>query len=74
MNLDEANELWFESKPIDGVKFRLNDNVEMISKEHYGELASVISLISINPPIYLIEIASGKGDLTISESELKSID
>lgn len=74
ITLDEANKLWFEFKPIKGIKFGLNDSVEIISNEYCGEFASVISLISVNPPIYLIEFASGAGDIAISELELKSID
>ena len=71
MDLDEANKLWFEFQPIEGVKFGLNDTVRIVSEKYLGEYASVISLVSLEPTTYLIELASGGGDLTILESELE---
>ena len=71
MNLDEANKLWFEFKPIEGVKFGLNDCVRILSGEYREKDAWVISLLSIEPVSYLVELSSGDGDLTIAENELE---
>ena len=72
MNLNEANKLWFNFEPIDGVLFGLNDYVRINSGEFAGNGASVISLISLKPTAYLDELdfESG-GDLEISQSDLE---
>ena len=75
MTLDEANKLWYEFKPIEGVKFGLNDYVCIVSGKHSGNNGSVISLISLGPIIYLIELGHPSGgDVIIPESELEKVD
>lgn len=73
MNLNEANKLWYDFQPIEGVLFGLNDYVRIKSGEHKGKCASVISLISLEPiPTYLVELDDFKGgDIKIAESELE---
>ena len=74
MNLDEANKLWYDFEPIEGVLFRLNDGVRITSGKYAGEYASVISLVSLKPVTYLVELGSeNKCDVTITESELEEI-
>jgi hypothetical protein len=73
MDLNEANKLWFTSQPIEGILFGLNDSVRIISGEHKGKSASVISLISLAPVIYLVELADWNGgDLEIPQDFLES--
>ena len=69
MDLNEANKLWYMFQRIEGIKYGLNDFVRIISGEHEGETGSVISLTSIKPPTYLIELSSGH-DIDIAESDL----
>jgi hypothetical protein len=71
MDLKEADELWWGQKPINGVRFRYNDCVQVTSGEHEGKDGFVISLISLAPVVYLIELESG-GDVRITESQLES--
>ena len=72
MDLNEANKLWYNSEPIDGVLFGLNDYVQIKSGEFAGEGASVISLISLEPVSYLVELDLSKGgDLEIAQSEIE---
>lgn len=60
MNFEEVNNLWYDSKSINGVTFGLDDSVRVISGEYAGKSASVISIISIEPiPIYLVELGDG---------------
>lgn len=74
MDLNEASKLWFNSQPIDGVLFELNDYVHIKSGEFAGEGASVISLISLKPVSYLVELDLPKGgDLEIVQSELERV-
>ena len=72
MDLNEANKLWFNSQPIDGVMFELNDYVYIKSGEFAGEGASIISLISLEPVLYLVELdLPTGGDLKIIQAELE---
>ncbi len=73
MDLNEANKLWYELKPIEGVKFGYNDYIQIIEGKYSGNHASVISIISLEPITYLIELDLPKsGDITIFETEIKS--
>ncbi|HVE56561.1 MAG TPA: hypothetical protein VNB22_07010 [Pyrinomonadaceae bacterium] len=73
MDLNEANKFWFNSEPIDGVLFGLNDWVRIKSGEYEGKNASVISLISIEPTTYLVELGGWQGgDVIIAQTELES--
>ena len=56
MDLNKVNKLWYDSKPVQGIKFGLNECVQIIEGEHKGKNASVISLISIEPVKYLVEL------------------
>ena len=69
MDFNEANKRWFDLQPITGVLFYYNDTVKIRSGEHKNEIASVISLISLEPVTYLIELASGGGDIQIAQWE-----
>jgi hypothetical protein len=71
MTLDEANELWYELAPIDGIIYRYNDCVRIKSGNHHGENATVISLTSVDPITYLVELGSGDGDIVVAESEIE---
>lgn len=73
MDLNEANKLWFEFKPIEGVKFGLNDYVHIVGGEYSGSHASVISLILLEPVTYLVELDLPKGgDVIVLESDLEN--
>jgi hypothetical protein len=57
MNFEEVNNLWYYSKPIDGITFGLNDSVRINPGEHAGKFGSVISIIFVEPiPIYSVEL------------------
>ncbi|MDQ3749034.1 MAG: hypothetical protein M3367_08495 [Acidobacteriota bacterium] len=71
MNLEEANKLWYNLKPIESVLFGYNDDVCIISGKYAGESATIISLESLEPVTYLVELASGGGDIIITELELE---
>lgn len=73
MDLNEANSLWFESKPIAGVKFGLNEDVCIVRGKNAGNHASVISLMSLAPVTYLVELDTGE-DVIITESEIEKAD
>jgi hypothetical protein len=73
VNQSELDNLWFNSQPIPGVAFGLNDSVRIKSGEHAGELAAVISLAALEPtPTYIVELSSGGGDIAVAESDLES--
>ena len=71
MDLKEANKYWFEFEPIEGVLFGLNDSVRIVRGEHAGQVASVISLVSLEPVTYLVELDWDGGDIVIAETALE---
>ena len=72
MNLDEANKLWFEFKPVEGIKFVLNESVRVMKGESKENYAVVISLVSLEPVSYLVELTSSPfGDVIVLESEIE---
>jgi len=71
MDLSEAQKLWYNSQTIEGVLFKYNDYVHIKSGKHRGKFASVISLESLQPIKYLVELDSGDGDIVIDESEIE---
>lgn len=72
MDLNEANKLWFEFQPIEGVKFELNEYVRIVDGEYSGNHASVISLMSLAPTTYLVELdLYTGGDVVVGESDLE---
>lgn len=75
MDLNEANKLWFTSDPISGVLFRYNDYVQIESGEFAGEFANVISLMSIEPVTYLVELhRQTGGDIVVAQSEIEMVE
>ena len=73
MDLNLANKLWYELKPIEGVKFGYNDCIHIVTGKYSGNYASVISLISLEPISYLVELDLPKdGDITVLETEIES--
>jgi ribosomal protein L24 len=74
MNLDEVNNLWYNSQPIEGIAFRLNDSVLIKSGDYSGQSGSVISIVSVETtPIYLIELGNTGEDVQVKQSELEII-
>ncbi len=71
MDQRELDRRWFSWEPIDGVLYGLNDTVTILSGEHAGIEGAVISLISIEPVLYLVELLGPTyGDVKIAESDL----
>jgi len=74
MDPRELDRRWFSWEPIEGVQYGLNDAVQITVGEHEGEGGAVISLFSIGPVTYLVELSSGHGDVEIAESNLELIE
>lgn len=69
----EIDELWFNLKPIAGVKFTLNDSVEIVKGKYMGQKVTVVLLIEVTPePRYIVELSTGEG-VNILESQIKSL-
>ena len=74
MNQTELDNLWFSFQAIPGVRFKLNDAVQIKSGEHGGKFGSVISLVSTDPiPTYVIELGSGDAEVEMPESDLAPV-
>lgn len=69
----EMDKLWYSFKLIPGIKFMLNDSVEITKGNYSGQRGAVISLESIYPePMYLVELSSGE-QVNLMESFLQSL-
>ena len=65
---------WHDGLPVPGVRFMLNDRVEVVDGEH-AEQATVVVLFEIQPvPRYLIELASGRCERQAYEHALRPVD
>jgi len=70
----EIDELWFNSEPVPGAAFKLNDDVLIASGTFKGEGGAVISLLALErEPVYLVELSSG-ADAEVAESDLRRAD
>ena len=68
----EVNEAFYAGNLADGIRFRLNDTIEILSDEEKGKVGSVISIVTLEPePTYMIELADGSGDREYGQSELR---
>ena len=70
----EIEELWFNSEPVPGAAFQLNDEVLITSGTLKGEKGAAISLLALEPePVYLVELSSGAG-AEVAQSDLRRAD
>jgi len=57
---NEIEDKWFNSEPIDGVKYQLNNKVKIVKGKFQGETGVVVSLVELSPePKYNIELSKG---------------
>ena len=64
---------WYNGQQIDGVKFNLNDDVNILAGPKTGQRGNIISLEKIDPePLYLVEDEQGS-DSILKQSELEEI-
>jgi hypothetical protein len=69
--LDFDHDAWFAGNAPPGGRFHHNESVRICSGPHAGAMGSLISVESLDPePIYLVELASGKGDVLQADSTL----
>ena len=62
---------WFAGQPVPGGRFRHNESVHVISGDHTGKSGALISVERLQPePVYLVELASGEGDVLLPDSSL----
>lgn len=62
---------WLSGDQLTGVRFRINDYVEVHSGQHIGESGSVVSVTKFEPNTsYIVETESGK-DIEFREEEIE---
>lgn len=62
---------WLSGDQLTGVRFMMNDYVEVRSGHHIGESGSVVSVIKFEPNTsYIVETESGK-DIEVREEEIE---
>ncbi len=64
---------WLAGDAIPGVLFAHNDAVEIADGPYSGASGSIILLMGVRPqPTYLVELGSGRGDVRVRQSELRT--
>lgn len=67
----DVHNRWLSGDQLNGVRFRINDYVEVRSGQHIGESGSVVSVIKFEPNAsYIVETESGK-DIEVREEEIE---
>ncbi|MBU0913483.1 MAG: KOW motif-containing protein [Gammaproteobacteria bacterium] len=62
---------WLGGARLVGVRFIINDYVEVLSGKHVGESGSVVSVIKFEPNTsYIVETESGQ-DIEVKENEIE---
>jgi len=72
MNRDGINpDDWFAGRPVPNGRFRHNEDVRVARGAHAGKFGALISVEALEPePVYLVELATGEGDVLLSDSSL----
>ena len=75
MSCEEINDDdWYAGQTVRGGRFRHNESVRVIAGEHAGKFGALISVESLKPePVYLVELASGEGDVLLPDSDLEAV-
>lgn len=67
--LDPSKE-FLAQRPVAGVRFQHNENVQVLSGAHRGEVGSLVSLLSAGEdPCFVLEAESGR-DFVVLQSQL----
>jgi hypothetical protein len=69
--LSELHNNWLGGARLTGALFLMSDYVEVVSRKHFGELGSVVSISQFEPvPCYVVETETGE-DILVAESEIQ---
>jgi hypothetical protein len=72
MNLRGVGDRWLAGEPVDGVRFGLNEDVEVLRGPHAGASGSILLLLSLHPePVYLVGLGSRARDVRVPQSALR---
>jgi hypothetical protein len=64
---------WLAGDAIEGVLFAHHDAVSIVEGPHAGESGSIVLLTGIRPqPTYLVDLGSGRADVRVRQSELRT--
>ena len=71
----QYDDLFYEGETSELVRFCLNDSVRILTGDHAGEEAWVISIVAPDPEVlFLVELASGRGDVYVTQKGLARIE
>lgn len=70
-----TDDTWYSDQLGSSRRFRYNQSVRIIAGDHIGATGALISVEAMEPePVYLVELASGLGDVLIPESRLAAME
>ncbi len=72
MTLRGQGDRWLAGESIDGVRFKHNASVEISAGSHADKAGRVAFLMNLDAdPLYLVELASGGGDVRVRQSGMR---
>ena len=75
MNIRGLGDRWLAGEPVPGVAFAHNASVEILAGAHATKRGAILMLVSITPePSYVVALGSGRGDVRVRQSDLRSIE
>jgi transcription antitermination factor NusG len=73
MNTPVLNQSFLAGEQIQGLRFKHNDYVSVISGPHAGIAGSLVSLLSLDPePIFVMELESGR-DAEVAQTDIQLV-
>ena len=65
---------WLAGESVEGVRFALNEAVEVIEGRFRGARGTVVLLMAVAPePFYLVHLSPGAGDTRIRQTHLRAV-
>jgi len=65
---------WLAGERVSGVAFAHHDAVRIAAGPRAGAMGSIALLLAVEPePVYLVELASGGGDVRVRQSALQPL-
>ena len=71
MSNTDIGQIFLNREAIDGVNFKHNDYVLVVSGKHLGKTGSLVTVLNLKPePLFILELESGF-DVEVYQSEIK---
>lgn len=74
MNIRGMGDRWLAGERIPGVTFAHHESVDILTGPHAQERGAIVMLLGVDPePVYLVELGSGRADVRVRQSGLRTV-